>query len=180
MEETNDIIQNEQTESGKVIINPDYVYMVIPAEYISIYHKLLVYLSDFGIELIKDCQASCSAKNKTIIDCWNMFQSMIACYNTGQNDKAELIKKYIEAQLELYYKGTDKEIYNGTGIYPITKSGVKAEVSFTNPPKFYAIEELPIDIIEDNIDTDYQETTKTIHIDTVGNWNLKVDESSEE
>ena len=128
-------IQDE--DNDLVEIQPEYVFMTIPAEYVCIYHKLLVYLSDFGLELLQDCQASCAAKNKSIIDCWNMFQSMIACHNLGQTDKAEVFKKYIEAQLEIYYKGSDKEVYNGGMVYPITPDGhLKAEVSCSNNIKF--------------------------------------------
>lgn len=133
-----EVYVEEPYEPDKIEIEPEYVYMTIPAEYVCIYHKLLVYLSDFGIELLQDCQASCAAKNKTIIDCWNMFQAMVACYNLGQKDKAEVFKKYIEAQLEIYYKGIDKEVYNGGIVYPITPDGhLKAQVSCSNNSKFY-------------------------------------------
>lgn len=82
----------------------EYIYMTIPEEYKDLYNKLLICLSEYGIELILDCQASCTSKNKNIIDCWNMFQSMVACYNLGETTKARVFKEYIEAQLEIYYK----------------------------------------------------------------------------
>ena len=133
-----EVYVEETYEPDKIEIEPEYVYMTIPAEYVCIYHKLLVYLSDFGIELLQDCQASCSAKNKTIIDCWNMFQSMIACYNLGLTDKAKVFKKYIEAQLDIYYKGSGKEVYNGGNVFPITTDGhLKSEVSCSNNTKFF-------------------------------------------
>lgn len=128
-------VQDE--DNSLVEIQPEYVFMTIPAEYVCIYHKLLVYLSDFGLELLADCKASCSAKNKSIIDCWNMFQSMIACHNLGQTDKAEVFKKYIEAQLDIYYKGSEKVVYNGGMVYPITPDGhIKANVDCSNNIKF--------------------------------------------
>lgn len=128
-------VQDE--DNSLVEIQPEYVFMTIPAEYVCIYHKLLVYLSDFGLELLADCKASCNAKNKSIIDCWNMFQSMIACYNLGQTDKAEVFKKYIEAQLDIYYKGSEKVVYNGGMVYSITPDGhIKANVDCSNNVKF--------------------------------------------
>lgn len=133
-----EVYVKEEYVPDKIEIEPEYVYMTIPADYVCLYHKLLVYLSDFGVDLIRDCQSSCAAKNKTIIDCWNMFQAAIACHNLGQEDKANLFIKYIEAQLELYYKGTDEIVYNGGNIFPITPDGhLKAEVSCSNNSKFY-------------------------------------------
>lgn len=110
----------------------EYAYLTIPAGYICLYHKLLVYLSDFGIELIKDCKAGCSAKNKSIIDCWNMFQALCAAHALGETKKAELLYNYITNQLELYYKqeASDSEVYNGKFVGRITEDGLlKATVT---------------------------------------------------
>lgn len=110
----------------------EYAYLTIPKAYICLYHKLLVYLSDFGIELLKDCKAGCSAKNKSIIDCWNMFQALCAAHALGETKKAELLYNYITSQLELYYKqeASDSEIYNRRFAVRITEDGIlKAGVS---------------------------------------------------
>lgn len=98
----------------------EYIYMTIPVEYKDLYNKLLICLSEYGIELILDCQASCASKNKNIIDCWNMFQSMIACYNLGETNKARVFKEYIESQLEIYYKCNEEseEIKNILNVNP--------------------------------------------------------------
>ena len=90
----------------------EYIYLTIPAEYVCLYHKLLVYLADFGLDLIKDCQAGCSAKNKSIIDCWNMFQALCAAHILGEEKKAKILYDYISAQLEIYYRGSTKEVYD--------------------------------------------------------------------
>lgn len=111
----------------------EYTYLTIPAAYVCLYHKLLVYLSDFGIELIRDCKAGCSAKNKSIIDCWNMFQALCAAYALGEEKKAELLYNYITAQLELYYKGSNNEVYDGKFVGRITEDGkLKAIVTCNN------------------------------------------------
>lgn len=101
----------------------EYAYLTIPKAYVCLYHKLLVYLSDFGLELVKDCKAGCSAKNKAIIDCWNMFQALCAAYTLGEEQKAKLLYDYITAQLELYYKGSNTEVYNGKFVGRITEDG---------------------------------------------------------
>lgn len=101
----------------------EYTYLTIPKAYVCLYHKLLVYLADFGLELIKDCKAGCSAKNKSIIDCWNMFQALCAAYTLGEEKKAELLYNYITAQLELHYKGSSSEVYDGNFVGSITDDG---------------------------------------------------------
>lgn len=93
------------------------VYLNIPPEFNRIYNKLLVYLVDFGLDLVKDCNAGCNAANKKVLDCWNMFQSAIAAYNLAavkdSTDRyyriSKFIIKYIEAQIDDTYKKSDIE-----------------------------------------------------------------------
>lgn len=113
----------------------EYTYLTIPATYVCLYHKLLVYLSDFGTDLIKDCSAGCSAKNKSIIDCWNMFQALCAAHILGQTKKEELLYNYITTQLGLYYKqeASDSEVYDGKFVGRLTEDGLlKAVVTCNN------------------------------------------------
>lgn len=118
--------------------NPQFVYMMIPSEYVCVYHRLLVYLSDFGKELLSDCSAACRGTNKTVVDCWNVFQSAVACYNLGKLKEAETYIKYINAQLELIYKGTGNKVYDDNFIAPIDEEGhIKALVSCGQQTKFY-------------------------------------------
>ena len=81
------MIDNE----NNIEITPEYVYLTIPREYVCTYHKLLIYLSDFGKALLDDCSSSCKGDNKTVIDCWNMFQSALACKALGKDKEAELL-----------------------------------------------------------------------------------------
>lgn len=120
--------------NDEIKINVEYVYLTIPQEYVCIYHKLLVYLADFGENAIKDCKSSCESNNLYIIQCWNIFQSAIACHTLGLFDKANLFIKYIEAQLDLIYKGTDKEVYcRQSSVLPISEDGkLKARISCSN------------------------------------------------
>ena len=76
-------------------INPEVVYMIIPAEWACVYQKLLVAVADFGEQMLYDCQASCKEHNKTIINCWHMFASAVAAYQLGKTKLAETLIKYI-------------------------------------------------------------------------------------
>ena len=126
----NDNYTPNEKNPNEIEIDVDYCYLTIPKEYVCIYHKLLVALSDFGESAVKDCQSSCNTKGMYIIQCWNIFQSALACYTLGLLDKADLFIKYIDAQLEIIYKGSDKNIYNGGAVLPITPDGkLKARVS---------------------------------------------------
>lgn len=108
---------------GNVEIQPEFLYLTIPADYICTYHKLLVYLADFGKNLLDDCSAACKSNNKNIIDCWNLFQSALACRTIGQDKQASLFINYINKQLEQIYKNEDVKIFNGGNYYPITPDG---------------------------------------------------------
>lgn len=131
-----------EDELTELEVNPKFVYMMIPSEYVCIYHKILVYLSDFGKALLDDCSAACKGSNKTVVDCWNMFQSAVACYNLGKIKEAETYIKYIEAQLSIIYKGTGKKEYDDTFIAPIDEEGhIHALVSCGQQTKFYVDEE---------------------------------------
>ena len=122
-------------------IKPEFLYLTIPAEYVCIYHKLLVYLADFVKKLLDDCSAVCKGNNKTVVDCWNLFQSALACKSLGQDKQASLFIDYIDKQLNNIYRGEDREVYNGTNYFPITPDGkLKAlcscgsEISFKVDP----------------------------------------------
>lgn len=118
-------------------IQPEFLYLTIPADYICTYHKLLVYLADFGKTLLDDCSAVCKGNNKTVIDCWNLFQSALACKSLGQDKQASLFIDYINKQLEQVYRGTNEKVFNGGNYYPITPDGkLKALCSCQGEAKF--------------------------------------------
>lgn len=110
-------------KESMVEIQPELLYLTIPAEYVCTYHKLLVYLADFGKKLLDDCSATCKGNNKIVIDCWNLFQSALACRTLGQDKQAALFIDYINKQLEQVYRGTDEKVFNGGNYYPITPDG---------------------------------------------------------
>lgn len=119
-------------------IRPEYVYLTIPADWVCVYHKLLIYMADFGKTIVDDCSAICKGNSKNIITCWNLFQSALACRTLGREKEAEFFIDYIKKQLEFIYKGTDKTIYKSTVPLAVTEDGrLKAIVSCDNDTHFH-------------------------------------------
>ena len=79
----------------------NYVYLVVPEKYKCVYDKLLIKLSELGIDIIKDCGATCRGINRHVINCWNMFTSACAAYSIGEEKKADLMINYINSQFRL-------------------------------------------------------------------------------
>lgn len=134
----NVFVKQQDDEQQFQEITPEYVYLTIPADYICIYHKLLIYLANFGKEAISDCSSICKDSNKNIITCWNIFQSAIACRELGLTKQADLFIQYITAQLNNLYNGTDKENINIDFPVTVTDDGkLKAIASCGQETKFY-------------------------------------------
>lgn len=120
--------------SKLVQIEPEYIYITIPAEYICVYHRILAMLADYGEEMLKDCKASCTDKNSGVIECFNMFNAAVAARKLGKDKLAETLIKYIKAKINQIYKGAD----NSTSfVFPVDENGqLKAFVSCGERPKF--------------------------------------------
>lgn len=115
-------------------INPEYVYTKIPADYVCIYHKILVLFADFGIDLLNDCKASCKDNNTKVIDCFNMFNAAVAARHLGKDKEAEVLIKYISAQIDLMYNGED---VSPSIVFPVDENGeLKAIVGCGSVPRF--------------------------------------------
>ena len=120
--------------SKLIKIEPEYIYVTIPAEYICVYHRILAMMADYGEEMLKNCKASCTDKNNNVIECFNMFNSAVAARKLGKDKLAETLIKYIKAKINQIYKGLD----NSTSfVFPIYENGeIKAFVSCVERPKF--------------------------------------------
>lgn len=130
---------NPVCENNLVEIQPDYVYQRIPAEYVCIYHKLLVLFADFGKEMLDDCVSSCKDRNKHLINCFNMFNAAVAAKQLGNDKLAETLIKYIEGQLNIQYHG---DAPCPDIVYPVSEDGkIKAIIGCGEKPKFYVDEE---------------------------------------
>ena len=116
-------------------VEPEYVYVTIPAEYICVYHRILVMLADYGEDMLKDCKASCTDRNSNVIDCFNMFNAAVAARKLGRDKLAETLIKYIKAKINQMCRGVD----NSTSfVFPVDENGqLKAFVSCNERPMFY-------------------------------------------
>lgn len=121
--------------SQLIPIEPEYVYVTIPAEYICVYHRILAMMADYGEEMLKDCKASCTDKNSGVIECFNMFNSAVAARKLKKDKLAETIIKYVKTKINQIYKYID----NSTSfVFPVDENGeIKAFVSCGERPKFH-------------------------------------------
>ena len=121
--------------SELIQVEPEYVYVTIPAEYICVYHRILAMLADYGEDMLKDCKASCTDRNSNVIECFNMFNAAVAARKLGKDKLAETLIKYIKAKINQMYRGVD----NSTSfVFPVDENGqLKAFVSCNERPMFY-------------------------------------------
>ena len=115
-------------------VEPEYIYVTIPAEYICVYHRILAMLADYGEDMLKDCKASCTDRNSGVIEFFNMFNAAVAARKLGKDKLAETLIKYIKAKINQIYQNKD----NSTSfVFPIDETGqLKAFVSCGERPKF--------------------------------------------
>ena len=123
-------------------VEPKYIYITIPAEYVCVYHRILAMLADYGVEMLKDCKATCKDRNSGVIECFNMFNAAVAARTLSAGDEdssyyklSETLIKYIKSKINQIYKGKD----NSTSfVFPIDETGeLKAFVSCGELPKFW-------------------------------------------
>lgn len=151
-------------------INPELLYMTIPAEWACLYQKLLVAVADFGEQMLMNCKASCKDTNKSIINCWHMFMSAIAAHQLGKNKLAETLIKYIKAQLKLIYRDSRCAEFDSMVTLPISPDGrLRALLGCDNDTKFY------VDLETGELYEEYLEQTKkgTFVVDDNGNLNYE-------
>ena len=104
-------------------INNEFVYLTIPYEYLCTYQRLLNYMADFGEDALKNCDTTCKGSNKNVIKCWNMFQADIAAKAQGKDKLADVLIKYIDAQLTNIYRVDENEAIISGVIYPVDERG---------------------------------------------------------
>lgn len=145
-------------EPELINIEPSFVYLTVPAEWVCVYHKILAAVADLGKNILDDCNSTCKGTNKTIINCWNMFQSAVACNELDRREEAEFLINYIKKQLESIYRGSGKSVFDGTFPISISEDGkLKAVVTcndsmhkFEVDPKTGKLYEAYIDCKENN------------------------------
>lgn len=68
--------QGERTEE-------QLVWETIPVDWVCIYHKILRMFSNYGVDMLKDCCASCKQPNNNAIQLLNMFTAAVAARRLG-------------------------------------------------------------------------------------------------
>ena len=114
-----------------------YTYLNIPLDYICVYNKLAYCLYISGVDIIKDCNASCKPINKDVYSYWNLFQLAVKHYRLNEKDKAEYYINYIKANINRIYNDliTDSN-YKGSNNYFIDETGNKQTCIICNGWKY--------------------------------------------
>lgn len=124
--------------------NVEYVYAVIPARYACLYHKLLVLLAEFGVDMLNDCNATCKGNNKHVITCYTMFNAGVAAYNLGETKKAETIMKYVNAQVKIIFAARGRHCPLGEFKIAASEDGSRtAYVSCNGETATFRVEDTP-------------------------------------
>lgn len=126
-----------------------YTYLDVPSKYNCVYKKLLIKLSDLGVDMIKDCTSTCKGINRQVINCWNMFQSACAAYTLGHWKQADLLINYINSSLQFgcdEYTTDEKPVFMIFELnIPITITGSQKikynEANFVIANREYVVED---------------------------------------
>lgn len=126
-----------------------YTYLDVPSKYNCVYKKLLIKLSDLGVDIIKDCTSTCKGINRQVINCWNMFQSACAAYTLGYWKQADLLINYINSSLQFgcdEYTTDEKPVFMIFELnIPITITGSQKikynEANFVIANREYVVED---------------------------------------
>lgn len=126
-----------------------YTYLDVPSKYNCVYKKLLIKLSDLGVDMIKDCASTCKGINRQVINCWNMFQSACAAYTLGYWKQADLLINYINSSLQFgcdEYTTDEKPVFMTFELnIPITITGSQKikynEANFVIANREYVVED---------------------------------------
>lgn len=129
--------------------NGMYTYLDVPSKYNCVYKKLLIKLSDLGVDMIKDCTSTCKGINRQVINCWNMFQSACVAYTLGYWKQADLLINYINNSLQFgcdEYTTDEKPVFMIFELnIPITITGSQKikynEANFVIANREYVVED---------------------------------------
>ena len=154
-------------------IEPKYVYISIPAEYVCVYHRILAMMADYGEDMLKDCKATCTDRNSVVIECFNMFNTAVAAKKLGKDKLAETLIKYIKVKINQIYRGSDNS--TESLIFPVDEKGhIKAIVSCKGDNVKFEVTEEDARLLETIKDTDKDgELNPTSEIDDNGHLIIK-------
>lgn len=143
-------------------VTPKYVYMVIPAPYVCVYHSVLRLLADYGEQMLKDCKATCTQRNSGVIECWNMFNAAVATYNLSNKDEEKpddnlKLSKLLISYVTTKIKQLDKNIDNGSIIFPVDESGRLEAIVTCGKNPIFRINQEDMELYEHILDNQQDE-----------------------
>lgn len=113
--------------------NNKFIFLKVPVKWTEIYNKLLILMSNRGIDMIKDCNASCDGETKKLIECWNQFNAACAAYAIGQETEAKiLIRILIDCMNKKYKTNYDEEYYTDFNIDDLSYINCNNSTFFIN------------------------------------------------
>lgn len=116
---------------SKIVVEPDYVFVSIPKEWLQFYYKLIAAIAQHGMDEIDEAQTkSCKDRPTNLANCYNMFNAAIAAKMLNNTKLANLIIQYIEAKVDMLYSDIDVPIYEELG-YEFTYMDIPADYIFT-------------------------------------------------
>ena len=86
--------------------NGEILYLKVPVKYKPTYNRLLRAMADFGKDIVINCERNNTSLNNSVITCWNMFQTVLACNELGRDKEAEFYLNYINKQMDIVYKNS--------------------------------------------------------------------------
>lgn len=96
------------------------VEIKIPLQYLNVYKVILILFAELGLDMLDDCKTLCKNRNKSVVDCYIMFQAAMAQYYNGDTKKVDHIINYIKAQLNLIARQNASKL---TFTLPIDNNG---------------------------------------------------------
>lgn len=76
----------------------DTVFIKVPIKYYNIYNTMLIAIAEYDIAILKSCNYTCSKYNE-LIECFNLYYSLIAACNLQDVDSAKNIAEFITQKL---------------------------------------------------------------------------------
>lgn len=126
------MVENNNLELENVTkLYENGVEIKIPLQYLSVYKVILILFTELGLDMLNDCKTLCKNRNKSIIDCYIMFQTAMAQYYNGNTETTNHIIDYIKAQLNLIARQNASKL---TFTLPIDNNGnVNLFIVIDNP-----------------------------------------------
>lgn len=69
----------------------DFYILKVPIKWNDIYQKMLELMANFGIDIIKECNAVCSDRGKSLIQCWMTFSVACSAFELNNLKEAKIL-----------------------------------------------------------------------------------------